>query len=465
MYVAALSAYGFTGWGMHPPAAITMPAEAWNRRMSHVIHRGLSFASGVRGRWRAMNPLSRGRERRNRPRYRRPQTVKRVRRLTLIALVTACATSPRAVNRPSLAAAGLLNQGTFIVTLGQDTIAAERFRFGSMRVDGEVVTRLRETVRRPYAMMFDDQGNAVRLEFSTRRPTDMPVTPPLQTASITIAGDTIVMETRRNDSTVIRRIPAPFGTVPMLGLSYASYEVLTRRAVRALADSVTIPTWAVGAQRIEEFSVVRAGPDTMKIIGPFATVSARVDTEGRILGAHGFESTFKVVVTRGPMTDPTPIAMMPAIPQLSPRDTITTSIGGANFMVTYSRPFKRGRVIFGEMVKWGDVWRTGANEATHFRTDTDLVIGETEVPAGTYTLWTIPRPEGWTLIINKQTGQWGTVYDPAQDLARILMRDEAPVSLAEQFTITLEPDNASGAILRLRWDDREAWVPIEIKGS
>jgi hypothetical protein len=69
------------------------------------------------------------------------------------------------------------------------------------------------------------------------------------------------------------------------------------------------------------------------------------------------------------------------------------------------------------------------------------------------------------LIINKQTGQWGTVYDPAQDLARILMRDEAPVSLAEQFTITLEPDNASGAILRLRWDDREAWVPIEIKGS
>lgn len=388
-----------------------------------------------------------------------------MRRFILLTLVTACATSPRAVDRPSLAAAGLANQGTFIVTLGQDTIAAERFRFGTARLDGEVVSRLRETVRRPYAVMFDDNGNPVQVEFSTRRPSDTPMSPPLQTASISIVGDTIVMETRRNDSTVIRRIPAPPTTVPMLGLSYASHEILTRRAVRALSDSITIPTWAVGAQRTEEFSVVRVSPDTMKIIGPFATVYARVDGEGRILAAHGFESTFKVVITRGPMTDLTPIAMMPAIPQLSPRDTITTSIGGASFTVTYSRPFKRGRVIFGETVKWGEVWRTGANEATHFHTDKDLAIGETEVPAGTYTLWTIPRPEGWTLIINRQTGQWGTVYDAAQDLARIPMRDEAPAAPAEQFTITLEPDDTSGAILRLRWDDREAWVPIQIKAE
>lgn len=386
----------------------------------------------------------------------------RTRYLVLLPFAVACATSPRAVDRPSLAAAGLANQGTFIVTLGQDTVAAERFRFGNARLDGEVVTRLRETVRRPYAMTFDAIGNPLLLEFSTRRPTDTPASPPIQTATVSIGADTIIMETRRNDSTVTRRIPAPVGTVPMLGMSYASYEILTRRAARTGADSITIPTWAIGAQRTDEFSVVRLGTDSMKIIGPFATVHARVDAEGRILGAHGFESTFKVVVTRAALTDLTSIAMMPSIPQLSPRDTVEASIGGANFKVTYSRPFKRGRVIFGETVKWGEVWRTGANEATHFHTDRDLVIGGTEVPAGTYTLWTIPRPEGWTLIINKQIGQWGTVYDPVQDLARVEMRDEAPASREEQFTITLEPDTA-GAILRLRWDDREAWVPIEIK--
>ncbi len=352
--------------------------------------------------------------------------------------------------------------GTFVVTLGRDTIAAERFRFGRARLDGEVVTRLRETVRRPYAMIFDDEGNPVRLEFSTRRPTDTPASPPLQTAIITLTGDTIVMETKRNDSTVIRRVPAPPGTVPLLGQSYASYAILTRRAARSGPDSVEIPTWAVGAQRTDLFSVVRVNADTMKIIAPFGTMYARVDAAGRILGADALGSTFKVVVTRGPMTDLTGIAMMSAIPQLSPRDTLRTSIGGANFTVTYSRPMKRGRVVFGGMVPWGEVWRTGANEATHFHTDKDLVIEGAAVPAGTYTLWTIPNPEGWTLIINKQTGQWGTIYDPAQDLARVGMHVEALAEAADRFTISVEPMEA-GAVLRLRWDDRDAWVPIEIK--
>jgi hypothetical protein len=352
--------------------------------------------------------------------------------------------------------------GTFVVTLGRDTIAAERFRFGRGRIDGEVVTRLRETVRRPYAMVFDDEGNPVRLEFSTRRPTDTPASPPLQTALITLTSDTIVMETKRNDSTVIRRIPAPPGTVPLLGQSYASYAILTRRAARSGVDSLQIPTWAVGAQRTDLFSVVRVNADTMKILAPFGTMYARVDADGRILGAQALGSTFKVVVTRGPMTDLTAIAMMAAIPQLSPRDTLRTSIAGANFTVTYSRPTKRGRVVFGGIVPWGEVWRTGANEATHFHTDKDLVIEGVAVPAGTYTLWTIPRPDGWTLIINKQTGQWGTIYDSAQDLARVEMHVEPLEATADQFMISVEPMEA-GAVLRLKWDDREAWVPIEIQ--
>jgi len=84
------------------------------------------------------------------------------------------------------------------------------------------------------------------------------------------------------------------------------------------------------------------------------------------------------------------------------------------------------------------------------------------VPAGTYTLWTIPRPDGWTLIINKQTGQWGTIYDSAQDLARVEMHVEALAGPVDPFTISVEPME-DGAALRLKWDDREAWVPIEIR--
>ena len=386
----------------------------------------------------------------------------RLRTILLLPLAMGCASSPRAVDGPSLAASALVDQGSFVVTLGRDTIAAERFRFGRGRIDGEVVTRLRETVRRPYAMMFDDEGNPARLEFSTRRPTDTPTSSPLQTAAITLIGDTIVMETKRNDSTITRRLAAPRGTVPLLGQSYASYAILTRHLARSGVDSLQIPTWSVGAQRTDLVSVVRVNSDTMKIVAPFGTMYARVDADGRIQGAHALGSTFKVVVTRGPMTDLTAIAMMTPIPQLSPRDTLRTSIAGASFTVTYSRPMRRGRAVFGGMVPWGEVWRTGANEATHLHTDKDLVIGGVAVPAGSYTLWTIPRPEGWTLIINKQTGQWGTVYDPAKDLARVEMQQDTAATSEEQFTISLEPKDA-GAVLRLKWDDREAWVPIEVK--
>jgi hypothetical protein len=381
--------------------------------------------------------------------------------VSLVFLAAACASSPRSVDTRAQRGAAA-DQGAFVVTLGRDTIAAERFRMTTTRLEGELVLRIRETVRRPFTMMFDAVGNVSRLEFATRRPTDGPSSAPLQRVQIIVSEDTIVMETHRNDSTFTRRIAAPAGTVPLLGQSYASYEVLTRRAVRAMSDSVVIPTWAVGAQRIDMFSIVRAGPDSVKIIAPFGTTMARIDAAGRIQGAHALGSTFKVVVRRDPALDLTTIATRTAITQLSPRDTVRAAIGDANFTITYSRPEQRGRHIFGDIVPWGQVWRTGANEATHFTTDTDLVIGGKSVPAGRYTLWSIPRPEGWTLIINKQTDQWGTVYDEAMDLIRVPMRDEIPESIVEQFTISLEPYE-SGAALRLQWADREAWLPFEIK--
>lgn len=380
----------------------------------------------------------------------------------LLVVSLGCASSPREAERTSLATSSVADQGTFVVSLGRDTIAAERFRMGVSRLDGELVIRLRETVRRPYSMTFDADGNVSRLDFSTRRPSDGPSRTPLQAVTVTFAGDTIVMETRRHDSTFTRRIPAPRATVPLLGQSYAAYELLTRRAARSMADSVALAAWAVGAQRVAQFSVVRVSPDTVKIVAPFGTTFAHVDAAGRIQGAHALTSTLKVVVQRAPMSDLTTIAMMSAIPQLSPRDTVRAELDGANITITYSRPMKRGRVIFGEMVPWGEVWRTGANEATHLRVDRAIVVGETPVPAGTYTLFTIPRPEGWTLIINKQTGQWGTVYDEAQDLARIPMRDEPPAEPAEQFTISVDPQD-TGAVLRMRWDDREALVPVRLR--
>jgi hypothetical protein len=147
--------------------------------------------------------------------------------------------------------------------------------------------------------------------------------------------------------------------------------------------------------------------------------------------------------------------------QSSPRDTTRASVGGATIMVDYGRPSKRGRDIFGGLVPYSEVWRTGANQATHLVTDKPLMFGSVMVPAGTHTIYTLPGATGWKLIINKQTGQWGTEYDPAQDLGRVDMKVEKLATAVEQFTIKVVPD-ARGGVLRLEWDMTAAVVPFMV---
>jgi Protein of unknown function (DUF2911) len=155
-------------------------------------------------------------------------------------------------------------------------------------------------------------------------------------------------------------------------------------------------------------------------------------------------------------------AAAPAQPPASPRDTAEARVAERRVYVDYGRPSMRGRTIMGGLVPYGQVWRTGANAATTFVTDVDLRIGETAVPAGTYTLYTLPGESAWQLIVNRQTGQWGTEYDPAQDLARIPMQVERTTAPVEQFTITLPPRGSSALDLVLEWESTRASVPMQL---
>jgi hypothetical protein len=147
---------------------------------------------------------------------------------------------------------------------------------------------------------------------------------------------------------------------------------------------------------------------------------------------------------------------------MSPPDTVRANVSGANIQVAYSRPGKRGRKIFGNVVPWNEIWRTGANAATMFTTDKDLVIGGKTVPAGKYTLWTLPTANGATLIINSETGQWGTDYHADKDFARVALQTKMLTQPVEQFEIGVVPQSAGG-VFRMAWDDREYSVPFTIK--
>jgi len=146
---------------------------------------------------------------------------------------------------------------------------------------------------------------------------------------------------------------------------------------------------------------------------------------------------------------------------LSPPATASVTFAdGKTVTVNYAQPSTRGRKIFGGLVPYDKVWRTGANAATSLKTDVNLDIGGTKVPAGSYTLYTLPGQSSWQLIVNKQTGQWGTKYDQGQDLARIPMKVTQRPSGLEMFTISFDKTGDDSAILKLEWENTIASVDV-----
>lgn len=148
----------------------------------------------------------------------------------------------------------------------------------------------------------------------------------------------------------------------------------------------------------------------------------------------------------------------------SPPASATCDLGGGkNIKTDYSSPRMKGRKIYGELVPYGKVWRTGANEATTFVTSSDVVVGGKTVPAGSYTLFTVPNADKWTLIINKKTGEWGIPYKYESDeLARVDMKTSKLPSPMENFTISYEK-SGNGCTMNIDWEGTRASVDITSK--
>ncbi len=152
--------------------------------------------------------------------------------------------------------------------------------------------------------------------------------------------------------------------------------------------------------------------------------------------------------------------------QHSPEDVVNYKGNGYDIEVVYSRPFKKGRVIFGELVPYGETWRTGANEPTTFETGTDLLIKGQELPAGKYTLWTVPEKKEWEVIFNEGNYGWGVDFsqkasrDPELDVVNVTIPAFINYNVREQFTIEVDGDPVT---LMLAWDSIQVNVPLELK--
>jgi hypothetical protein len=145
----------------------------------------------------------------------------------------------------------------------------------------------------------------------------------------------------------------------------------------------------------------------------------------------------------------------------SPHETVSATVDGAKISITYGRPYMKGRKVAGGLIPYDKVWRTGADEATTLVTDKGLMFGGTHVEPGTYTLYTHASEKAWQLAINKQTGQWGTEYNPAQDLGRVPLTVNKTPAPVEQFTIAIA-DTPAGGELRLTWDTTQATAAFTV---
>jgi hypothetical protein len=138
--------------------------------------------------------------------------------------------------------------------------------------------------------------------------------------------------------------------------------------------------------------------------------------------------------------------------RLSPHETVTSVVDGAKITITYGRPSMRGRNIFGSLVPYGRVWMPGADQATIFQTSAPLQFGDFKLPAGSYSLYTLPSEKQWTLIINKMTGQFHTYYPEQDDLAKLPMTTERLPAPVEQLTISALARPQGGGALQLEWE-------------
>jgi hypothetical protein len=155
-----------------------------------------------------------------------------------------------------------------------------------------------------------------------------------------------------------------------------------------------------------------------------------------------------------------PAVADPNAPLPSPPAAASVTLGGGTIDIHYNTPHMRGRKIMGGLVPYGKVWRTGANPATTLITSVAYKFGDLLVPAGTHTIYSLPGPDNWLLIINNQTGQWGLTYNQSMDLGRIPMKAKPMSSPQEVMSLSFENTTPNSTELHMRWETTDRYVTV-----
>ena len=374
----------------------------------------------------------------------------------------------------------------FVTTLGTDTVAVEHITRSPTRLVTDGVDRWPFVRRRHTEFDLAPDGTIRHMVMDVRTPNGRTPRERGRRVTADFSGDAVTISVR--DSGGVRDTSFVTGgaiTVPHVSMMYSVIELEIAAALRRAG--------AAGVQRGDSVLFRQFYPD--RDVGPSFTLhrgyvhphaggkvelrhdwlsgtgDVTVDSSGRMLTYSGVRSTYKVAVARTsapPNVDSIANRLAAAerrtgLQQLSVRDTARAAIGGASVAVDYGRPMARGRTLLGNVIGYDRVWRTGANAATQLTTSAPITLAGLSLPPGTYTLWTVPHLRGADLIVNRQTGQWGTEYSRARDLGRAPMTSDSAGPPVEKFTISIEPRDARHGTLVMAWGTFRWRAPIELR--
>lgn len=384
------------------------------------------------------------------------------------ALAAACA--------PLLLACGGSRGATygFVATLGNDTTSVERVTRTASHIVSDAIGRSPRVVRRHWEADLAPDGTVEKWSLDTYVPNAPPAEQRIHYTA-DFSGRAVSLTRSTSAGARSWAYEKRFATtVPWNAFVYGTYELLLDAARRQ--PSVT----RIGQYFFEGwdqghigYADVERQADGSYLIGSTGLAGrglARIDSSGRLVSYSGDGTTYKQEVHRvDNVPDIDAIATRFAAEErkagvaylLSPRDTVRASVGRAALTIDYSRPARRGRTLVGELIPYDQVWRTGANAATQLTTTAPIELAGVQLHPGTYTLWTLPTRQGVQLIINGESGQWGTSYDPSRDVARRPMTLDSLPKNAERFTIAIEQGATLGGDDSVKRDRGVATLVME----
>lgn len=383
-------------------------------------------------------------------------------------VVAGCAASrPTALPRPSTSTDGTTPSPVsgFVTRLGADTVAVEQFAAVPDGYTATVLVRVPTTMLVDYRLRLDAEGGLVDYEAVSRR---VGQAEPVRRETARRDGDSLRVEVTTPEGTRRRAFAASPAVLPFAEYTHWPFDPMLARAREADATWTEHPLFT--ERGLVTFAVAAGEGDSVSVVHPTrGTMRALADPSGRLLRLDAAATTRKLTVERVERLDLAALAARFAARDaagqgfgaLSGRVRSEHALGEATVRLDYGQPAARGRALFGTLVPWDERWRTGADQATHFETDRDLRLGapgaDLVVPAGRYTLSTLPAPDGGLLIVNRQTGQTGTSYDAARDLGRVPMQRLTGQPYAERLAFAVD-----GGLLRIAWGTEAFVVPVRL---